>query len=139
MMRKTILNLKVISNLQLNNNHHLLELQSPEQLETINPGQFANLLVDHSHSVFIRRPFSIYSVDYLNNTISILFKEIGDGTRALGKVSVGDFINTIFPLGNGFTIPEEPQRTLLIGEGSNVASLMILAQTLSKKLNKQSD
>jgi dihydroorotate dehydrogenase electron transfer subunit len=137
-MRKTVLNLKVISNLQLNDDHHLLELQSPDQLETINPGQFANLLVDHSPSVFLRRPFSIYSVDYLNNTISVFIKEIGDGTRALGKVPVGSYINTMFPLGNSFSIPEQPQKTLLIGGGSGVASLMSLAQILSEKSNSVS-
>jgi dihydroorotate dehydrogenase electron transfer subunit len=131
-MRKTVQNLKVISNLQLNDYHHVLQLQSPDQLETIDPGQFANLMVDHSPNVFLRRPFSIYSVDYLNNTISIFIKVIGEGTRSLAHLTVGTDVSVIFPLGVGFTLPASTQKILLVGGGSGVASLMGLAQVLRK-------
>jgi len=134
-MRKTVQNLKVIENIQLNDDHHLLQLQVPDQLEMIFPGQFTNLLVDHSPGVFLRRPFSIYSVDYIKNTISVFIKEIGEGTRALAQTPVNSHINSIFPLGNSFTIPKESEKILLVGGGSGVASLMSLAQELSNKLN----
>ena len=134
-MRKTVQNLKVISNLQLNDDHHILELEVPDRLETIYPGQFANLLVDHTPAVFLRRPFSIYSVDYSKNTISVFIKEIGEGTRALALTPVNSYISTMFPLGNSFTIPKEPEKILLVGGGSGVASLMNLAQELRKKPN----
>ncbi len=134
-MRKTVQNLKVIANLRLNDDHHLLQLQVPDQLETINPGQFANLMVDHSPGVFLRRPFSIYSVDYVKNTISIFIKEIGEGTRALANTPVESYISVIFPLGNGFTIPTTKERILLVGGGSGVASMMSLAQVLSTNSN----
>ena len=68
-MRKSVQNLKVIANVKLNDNHHLLKLQTQDQLESINPGQFANILVDQSQSIFLRRPFSIHSIDYQKNTI----------------------------------------------------------------------
>lgn len=134
-MRKTIQNLKVISNLQLNDDHHILQLEAPEQLETINPGQFANLLVSNSSSVFLRRPFSIYAVDYHQNTISVLIKVIGEGTRILSQSAVGTLINSMYPLGNCFTIPTETEKVLLVGGGSGVASLMSLAQLLSQNQN----
>ena len=131
-MRKTVQNLKVLSNLRLNDNHHLLELESPVPLEKINPGQFANLLVDHAPEVFLRRPFSIYSVDYLKNTISIYIKVIGEGTRTLAQAEVGTIISTMFPLGNSFVIPDGKEKILLVGGGSGVASLMNLAQLLNE-------
>ena len=137
-MRKTVQNLRVISNLRLNDDHHLLQLQAPEQIDTINPGQFANLLVDNAPGVFLRRPFSIYSVDYLNNTISVYIKVIGEGTRTLAHTPVGNTISTMFPLGNSFTIPQSKEKVFLVGGGSGVASLMGLAQVLSKKLNSVS-
>ena len=127
--------MKVIENLQLNDDHHILQLQATDQLETINPGQFANLLVDHTPGVFLRRPFSIYSVDYLKNTISVFIKEIGEGTRALARIPVNSYISTMFPLGNSFTIPKGQEKILLVGGGSGVASLMSLAQELNKNLN----
>ena len=134
-MRKTVQNLKVISNLRLNDDHHLLQLQAPERLGIINPGQFANLLVENSPKVLLRRPFSIYSVDYDNNTMTVLVKVIGEGTRNLGHTPVDSYISTMFPLGNSFTIPSEREKVLLVGGGSGVASLMSLAQELNKKLN----
>ncbi|MCX6229539.1 MAG: dihydroorotate dehydrogenase electron transfer subunit [Bacteroidia bacterium] len=135
-MRKTVQNLKVIANLRLNDDHHILRLQSADKLEQIHPGQFANLLVANSSTVFLRRPFSIYSVDYTLNTISVYIKIIGEGTRALSKAVVGSEIDTMFPLGNKFTLPTEKEKVLLVGGGSGVASLMSLAQSLHAKSNE---
>jgi dihydroorotate dehydrogenase electron transfer subunit len=134
-MRKSVQNLKVIANFRLNDDHHLLQLKVPDQLEKVYPGQFANILVDHSQSIFLRRPFSIHSVDYKGNTISILIKEIGIGTRSLAQTPVDDYLSVIFPLGNGFTIPTSKEKVLLVGGGCGVAPLLHLAQVLSRDLN----
>ena len=128
----------VISNLRLNDNHHLLQLHSTEPLETIYPGQFGNLLVENSAKVLLRRPFSIYSVDYKESTISFFIKIIGEGTRILATTPVGNHISTMFPLGNSFTIPKKRENILVVGGGSGVASLMILSQALSENSNKVS-
>ena len=77
-MKKSVQNLKVISNVKLNDDHHLLQLHTPDQLESIVPGQFANILAERSQSIFLRRPFSIHAVDYQKNIISILIKEVGE-------------------------------------------------------------
>jgi dihydroorotate dehydrogenase electron transfer subunit len=134
-MRKTVQSLKVIANLQLNEDHHLLQLQVPDQLGNIHPGQFGSILADHSQSVFVRRPFSIYSVDYIHNTISFLIKVIGEGTRSLAQSPVNSHLSVIFPLGTGFTIPASDEKILLVGGGSGLASLMSIAQVLSRNSN----
>ena len=134
-MRKSVQNLKVIANLRLNEDHHLLQLQAPGQLEDILPGQFANILADHSQSVFLRRPFSIHAVDYQKNIISILIKEIGEGTRSLAQTPVDSYLNVIYPLGNGFTVPASKEKVLLVGGGCGVAPLLHLAQDLSKSFH----
>ncbi len=135
-MRKTVQNLKVIANLRLNDDHYILQLQAPNQLQAIDPGQFANLMVDHSPNVFLRRPFSIYSVDYENNTISIFIKVIGEGTRSLARLTANSSLSVIFPLGNSFTIPNSNEKVLLVGGGSGVASLMNLSQVLGRNKNE---
>jgi dihydroorotate dehydrogenase electron transfer subunit len=131
-MKKTVQSLQVISHRRLNSDHVVLELKSDEKLEGILPGQFANILVEGSQKVFLRRPFSIYQVDYNCNTISILIKAIGDGTRALSDQSVGDQLSVIFPLGNGFNLPSTPAKVLLVGGGVGIAALMILAKMLKE-------
>jgi dihydroorotate dehydrogenase electron transfer subunit len=134
-MRKTVLSMKVVSNLRLNYDHHLLQLQSDNKLEQICPGQFANILVDHSQSIFLRRPFSIHTVDYKENTISILIKEIGEGSRALAHTPVGNYLSVIFPLGNGFSLPTSEEKVLLVGGGCGVAPLLHLAQVIFDKVS----
>lgn len=135
-MRKSVQNLKVIANLRLNDDHHLLQLQVPDQLENVYPGQFANILVDQSQSVFLRRPFSIHTIDYQKNTFSILMKEIGEGTRTLAHTPVDSYLSVIFPLGNGFTLPASIEKVLLVGGGCGVAPLLHLAQVLNRDLNE---
>ena len=134
-MRKTVQNLKVISNLKLNDDHCLLQLQAPDQLESIIPGQFASILVDHQQSVFLRRPFSIHTVDYKTNSIYILIKEVGEGTRTLSQTPADRYLSVIFPLGNGFTLTSAEEKILLVGGGCGVAPLLFLSQILSKDFN----
>jgi dihydroorotate dehydrogenase electron transfer subunit len=135
-MRKSIQNLKVIENQRLNDDHHLLVLHAKELIEYIIPGQFANIQVDHAQSVFLRRPFSIHAVDYQKNTISILIKEIGEGTRTLSDIPIDSLLSVVFPLGNGFTLPNSIEKVLLVGGGCGIAPLLYLAQTLNKDLNE---
>jgi dihydroorotate dehydrogenase electron transfer subunit len=131
-MKKTVQNMLVVSNRQLNYDQSILELKSEVHLEGILPGQFANILVDKSQTVFLRRPFSIYQVDYKNNTLSFLIKAIGEGTRCLSKSKPGEFLSVIFPLGNGFSIPDKKSKVLLVGGGVGVAALLILAGDLHR-------
>jgi dihydroorotate dehydrogenase electron transfer subunit len=131
-MKKTVQNLEVITNRRLNENQAVLELKAAIALEGIEPGQFANVLVSKSSNVFLRRPLSIYQVNYERNTISFLIKGIGEGTNTLINCGTGDFLSVIFPLGNGFKLPEKKSKVLLVGGGVGVAALMILAENLSK-------
>jgi dihydroorotate dehydrogenase electron transfer subunit len=131
-MRKSVQNLTVTDNIKLNKDHHLLILHSEQKLQEIAPGQFANILVDKSQSTFLRRPFSIHSVDYNCNSIHILIKGIGEGTKCLSKTAVGEQLSVIFPLGKGFSIPEKRSKVLLVGGGCGVAPMLLLAQTLNE-------
>jgi len=129
-MRKTVQNLRVISNRRISKDQVLLLLHADMQLEGIQPGQFANILVEKSQNVFLRRPFSIYQVDYKCNTITVLIKAIGEGTRALSDQKEGDLLSVIFPLGKGFNLPEKPSKLLLVGGGVGIAALLLLAGQL---------
>lgn len=120
---------KLIQNFRLNNKHFILTLLAPEKLPEIFPGQFVQVLVENSPSTFLRRPLSIHSVDYANNTVSLMIQIKGEGTRHLSLLQGGDTLNLIYPLGNYFTIPEQKE-VLLVGGGCGVAPLLFLAQTL---------
>jgi dihydroorotate dehydrogenase electron transfer subunit len=80
----------------------------------------------------LRRPFSIYDVDYEKNVLSLLIKTVGDGTMALSKLKEGDILNLIYPLGNSFSLPEG-EKALLIGGGVGIAPMLLLAKHLVEK------
>ena len=131
-MNKRVSEFIVNENIKLNYNNFLIVLQSVIILEDIQPGQFINVLIPNSPTTFLRRPFSIFDVNYTNNTISIIVKILGKGTKNFVQIKKGDSVNIVFPLGNGFSIPQPNQKVLLVGGGVGIAPLMFLAKELSK-------
>ena len=130
-MKKKILDLTVTANIKLHANYVLIKMASQEILPEMLPGQFAEIRVDGSPTTFLRRPISINYVDKVNNEVWFLVQIVGDGTRTLAKVSAGDVVNVVLPLGNGFTIPEKPSdKLLLIGGGVGTAPLLYLGEVL---------
>lgn len=136
-MKKYILDLKVLSNNRLNYNHNLIELGGDVPLPPMVPGQFAEVRVDGSPTTFLRRPFSIHRVDRAANTMHLLIKSVGDGTRNIAGLEKGDTLNVMFPLGNGFTLRQN-EEVLLVGGGCGVAPLYFLADQLHRKGNRVS-
>jgi dihydroorotate dehydrogenase electron transfer subunit len=131
-MNKKVSEFIVIENIRLNYNNFLIELQSSIVIEDIQPGQFVNILIQNSPSTFLRRPFSIFNVNYERNTIFVLVKIAGIGTQNLVNIKKGDTLNLIFPLGKGFSIPKANEKVLLVGGGVGVAPLMFLAKEAVK-------
>jgi dihydroorotate dehydrogenase electron transfer subunit len=127
-MIKTVINLILIENKQLNRDSFLLRLQSPLPISDILPGQFVNIEIKSASEIFLRRPFSVLDVDEKNHIISLLVKILGRGSKKLTEAMVEDQISTIFPLGKSFTIPQKNDRILLIGGGSGVAPMLFLAK-----------
>ncbi len=126
-MKKRITDFEVIYNQRLNKNYYLLKLLDYETLPAIFPAQFVEIKIDNSPETFLRRPISIHDVNYEKNTISLIIRIAGKGTEILSKISAGDKINMIYPLGNSYTMPED-DNTLLIGGGCGVAPLLYTAK-----------
>ncbi|MBN2663054.1 MAG: dihydroorotate dehydrogenase electron transfer subunit [Bacteroidales bacterium] len=128
MGKKFVENFQVVQNTPLNSTNFLIKIQSEKKLPEMLPGQFVNVEVKNSSEIFLRRPFSIFEVDYSENTISLLVKILGRGSKSLTEVEVGTSVNIVYPLGKGFTKPEIDDKILLIGGGSGVAPLLFLAK-----------
>jgi dihydroorotate dehydrogenase electron transfer subunit len=127
-MKKTVKDFLLLENKQLNKDNFLLKLQSPIPVSEIFPGQFINVEIKNASEIFLRRPFSVLDVDYQNQTISLLVKILGRGSKKLTEAKEGQTINAIFPLGKSFTTPEKSDKILLIGGGSGVAPMLFLAK-----------
>jgi len=160
-MKKVSRCLHVIENRPLSPDVFVLTLGSEQPLPEILPGQFASILID---GIFLRRPFSIHDVDFSHNFIKFYIQKVGKGTEQLSKFKHGDFVDVLFPLGNGFEIrgtryevrgaspvaesiandtPRTPHReqsepaprTLLVGGGCGIAPLLYLAKILNQQLD----
>ena len=58
---------------------------------------------------------------------------MGEGTLALSQLSVSDKLNCLFPLGNGFTMPEgTSKKILLVGGGVGTAPLLYYGKKLTE-------
>ncbi len=125
----------VLENTALNSTNYLLKLKINQHLPELSPGQFVNIDIKNSDEIFLRRPFSIFEVDYVNSTISIIVKILGRGSKKLTEINVNDKLNIIYPLGKSFTSPNSSDKILLIGGGSGVAPMLFLAK--ESGLNKE--
>ena len=118
----------VIDNIQLNENSFLVRMFAPKPLPEIKAGQFVNAEIKDCREIFLRRPFSVFDIDYSNNYLSIIVKILGRGSNQLARVIKGDTISLIYPLGRSFTYPSEHEKILFIGGGSGVAPMLSLAK-----------
>lgn len=131
-MKKFILDLRVAAAEHIHARYVLLKLTHDESLPEMLPGEFVEVRVDGSPSTFLRRPISINFVDREQNMLWLLVAAVGDGTRRLAELKAGDSVNCVLPLGNGFTIPDDSRkRLLLVGGGVGVAPLLFLGQQIA--------
>lgn len=124
----------VRSNEILNDQNHLIKVApiGNQPLLEMRPGQFAQVLVDNSPHVFLRRPISINFVDIDNNEIWLLIQKVGEGTNKICSTPEGGVLNLIYPLGNSFTIPERKGNYLLVGGGVGTAPMLFLGKEMEK-------
>ena len=91
------------------------------------PGQFVH--VKCGEGLLLRRPISVCSCqeDVPDDLLSIAFEVRGDGTRWLAQRQVGDKLDVLGLLGNGF--PMKPEgRYLLVGGGIGIPPMRGCAQ-----------
>ncbi len=109
---------------------YLLELEEERLAKEASPGQFLHIRVSSVYAPLLRRPFSVAGVNYNNNTVQVLFAEIGEGTRLLSQLSRGAYVDCLGPLGSGFKCFSEETPAVLIAGGMGAAPLLFLANSL---------
>lgn len=130
-MKKYVKDLQIQSVELLRNDYVLLKLTDPTTpLPPIRPGQFVEVQITGSPRTFLRRPISVNFVDYEKNELWLLIHAVGDGTRTLLTLKAGEWLNCIFPLGNGFTMPQKSTNLLLVGGGVGTAPLLYYGERL---------
>lgn len=89
------------------------------------PGQFINIKID---GLFLRRPISV--CDYDENSITIIYKVVGEGTELMSKMQCGETLDVLCGLGNGFDTSKSGDNPVLIGGGVGVPPMYNLCKKL---------
>lgn len=113
--------LKIAGNVKVGKDLFLMRLEG-DCSEIKNPGEFINILLP-GH--YLRRPISV--CDFDKDHVDILFKILGHGTKDMSSFKVGDTLDCLIGLGNGFTIYSD-RIPLLVGGGIGIAPLVGLAK-----------
>lgn len=90
------------------------------------PGQFVNIKLD---GFYLRRPISV--CDYDKKTLTLIYKTVGEGTRALSRCEIGSRLDILVGLGNGYDLSVSGEKPLLIGGGVGVPPLYNLCKRLT--------
>ena len=90
----------------------------------VRPGQFYMIWLPNVDEVPM-------SVSYTSAEKGITVKEVGEATRALGKLKVRDRIGVRGPYGNGYRTPQG--KVLIAGGGTGMASLLPAAEMISDR------
>ena len=116
----------VIEKRELADGIYSVVVNAPNAAKAAVAGQFANIGVP---GFTLRRPISICGIDKGRGTLRFVFEMRGKGTAELAKISEGDELDILAPLGNGFSIPETG-RIIVVGGGIGVPPMLeISAET----------
>lgn len=122
---------KVVSNRRLTADVFELRLEG-DASDFKSPGQFAEISIP---GLYLRRPISV--CDWTSDSLVLLVKEVGAGTKALGTLPPGATLDMITGLGNGFDPSPAihgPSATsaVLVGGGIGIAPLYALARVIAE-------
>ncbi|MBR2353517.1 MAG: dihydroorotate dehydrogenase electron transfer subunit [Clostridia bacterium] len=88
-------------------------------------GQFINIKLE---GLYLRRPISVYDRD--EESVTIIYKVVGKGTEQMRAMKVGETLDVLTGLGNGYDLSVSGDKPLLLGGGVGVPPLYMLAKKL---------
>ncbi len=88
-------------------------------------GQFVNIKLD---GFYLRRPISVCNAT--NDILTLIYKAVGRGTEYMSKMTGGEELSVLLPLGNGYDLTKSGDSPLLIGGGAGVPPMYMLCRKL---------
>lgn len=121
----------VKENKQLTDNHYLITLHPLGKIKKPKPGQFFMLSVDRCLEPLLKRPFSLYR--WLGQDFQLLYRIIGKATKILKDKEIGNILEVIGPLGNGFPAIAPKTRPVLVAGGLGIVPISALAESIAER------
>jgi dihydroorotate dehydrogenase electron transfer subunit len=113
--------------------YYIIEIASDKISKECKPGQFANIRISETNDPLLRRPISFFS--YTDKTIQFIYRVVGYGTDLLSLKQIGDFLDIIGPLGNGFELDDlKKDKTIyVVGGGIGAVPLYPVIKYLERE------
>ena len=115
---------KIISNEPLTETVFKMVLSGDTSAVT-NCGQFVDLRLPEK---YLRRPISV--CDYDQNTLTLIYKVVGQGTEIMAKLPAGTVLDVLTGLGNGYDTSLSGDHPVLVGGGVGVPPMFNLCKKL---------
>src|SRR3989344_5405962 len=107
-----------------------------KKVPSFKPGQFIMLRITEQVDPLLRRPFGVYRIlgsrvrgqgaRDKGQGIEILYKVVGKGTRLMTGLKLGDKLDILGPLGNGFELSHSTGDIIMIAGGIGIAPFYLL-------------
>ena len=91
-------------------------------------GQFVNIQLSGK---FLRRPISV--CDWDATTLTIVYKVVGHGTEQMSEMAIGEKLDILTGLGNGYDLTLAGESPVLIGGGVGVPPMYGAAKKLAEQ------
>lgn len=104
-----------------------MKIQVQEIAQVAQCGQFVNVYLK-SKSTLLPRPISISEIE--GDSIYLVYAVVGEGTREMSQYTDNEKIRLSMPLGNGFTVQDNANVSILVGGGIGVPPLVELAKKI---------
>jgi len=111
--------------------HYRLVLRAPEIAANSTAGQFCMLQVQEGLYPFLRRPMCFERI--YADSVSVLYRVEGEGTRLMAKLSQGQSISVQGPLGKPWPIRDDAKRHILVAGGIGIAPFPALAEAIIRR------
>ncbi len=129
---KKFIESKVLSINKINDIIFEFECEVGDIVSQCKNGQFCSIYVN-SNANILPRPISISEIDIHKKAVKFVVAIVGEGTKLLSNIKVGEKVTMIAPIGNGFNINENKKNVYLIGGGVGIPPLVELYKNLKSK------
>lgn len=114
----------VVDREQIHKDLIYLRCHAPAIARDALPGQFVHIRAGSGNLPILRRPYSIFDAD--SDHIDLLVAIVGRGSTLIADTPVGETIDMMGPLGNGFPAKPPEFPVIMIAGGVGVAPLHFL-------------
>lgn len=125
--------LQVLENKPIAEGVYSLKLYSPELCSRVQPGQFFHIRCGGDKFALLRRPISLSYTLQQKDSIVLVYRIVGQGTRYLSTRRPGSQLDVLGPLGRGFEVNAQHKEVTIVGGGIGLAPLVELLGIYGKK------